>query len=115
MKQVLFALALWAPVVGWGQVLNGVDLGQMPNVRYMEVVVTKAEGAFSKSRFAKADFGQGLKVGEKGFQEDGESKEFKSEIHVLNWLSGFGWRLIRDWNEGMSRHFLVERTPPEGK
>lgn len=115
MKQVLFVVALWAPVVGWGQVLNGVDIGKMENVRYMEVVVSKVGGAFSKGYFAKADFGQGLKLGEEGFEENGEAKTFKSDIHVLNWLNGFGWKLIRDWNEGATRHFLVERAPPNGK
>lgn len=113
MKQVIFLVVMWWPVMGWGQVVDGVDLGKMENLKYMEVVVTKTP--FTKSYFAKADIGQGLKVGEHGFEEDGKDKDFKSEIHVLNWLWNQGWDLVRDWQEGEVRHFLMEKAPPENK
>lgn len=108
MKNLIFVLALCAPVAGWSQMMNGLDLGQMDGLKYMEVVVSRTP--FAKTYFAKADFGQGLKTGEHGFQEDGKDKEFKSEMHVLNWLWVKGWDLVRDWQEGEVRHFLVERV-----
>lgn len=108
MKQVLLVMALLAPVVALSQKMNGMDLGQMSDVKYMEVVVSKVP--FSKTYFAKADFGQGLKTGEHGFEdENGKDKEFKSEIHVINWLWVLGWDLMRDWQEGEVRHFLMQR------
>lgn len=114
MKILPIIFTLLTTQMAKAQTLNGMDLAQMPSVRYMEVVVTE-KAPFTKKYFAKADFGQGMKSVDKGFQEDGEEKEFKSEIHVLNWLSGYEWRLIRDWNDGPGRHFLVERTPDDGK
>lgn len=108
MKNLIFVLALCAPVAGWSQMMNGMDLGKMDGLKYMEVVVSKTP--FSKTYFAKADFGQGLKPGEHGFQEDGKDKEFKSEMHVLNWLWVKGWDLVRDWQDGDVRHFVVERA-----
>lgn len=110
MKQVFFIMALVAPVVGLCQKMNGMDLSKMADLKYMEVVVSKVP--FSKTYFAKADFGQGLKVGEHGFEdEEGKDKSFKSEIHVLNWLWGYGWDLVRDWQEDDVRKFLMERAP----
>lgn len=113
MKRILLFLALVAPCVGWGQMLNGVDIGKMTDLKYIEVVVSKAP--MSKNYFAKADIGQGLKMSDKGFQDDaGEGIDFKSDMHVLNWLWVRGWDLVRDWQEGEVRHFLMERAA-EGK
>jgi len=107
MKKAICVLALLlAGLCASAQMLNGTDLGQLSDVKYMDVMVSKA--GFKSTYFAKADYGQGVKMSDKGFQdENGEPVDFKTPVHVLNWLSKYGWALHRDWEDGAVLHFLM--------
>jgi len=108
MKHLIFISCFFLPAILCAQKMNGVDIDKLTSINYMEVVVSKTP--FKSTYFAKADYGQGLKVGDHGFQDEtGKDIEFKSEIHVLNWLSSYGWIYVKDWTDQNIYHLILYR------
>lgn len=96
MKQVLLFLALLAPCVGWGQMVDGKEIDKDPAVRYVKMNVADA-GKFGKIMYRiSLDYGQQT-GGNQNFtilDEKGDARVWYSEMEALNYMAGFGWILL---------------------
>lgn len=95
MKNLLLIL-LVCPVLGWGQTVDGVNLAEKQDVRYLKVLVADA-GKFGKTRYRiSVDYGQ-QPGGNQNFtilDDSGKPREWVSDMEVVNYFSGLGWDLM---------------------
>lgn len=94
MKAVIFLLALLAPVLGLGQVVDGVNVGERTDIDYVELVgVAKL---FSQKLTVRVDYGQKFSWDNDTRVEgpDGKPIVFNSMMDAVNNFSVWGWELM---------------------
>lgn len=116
MKNLILFLALVAPVMGWGQTVDGVDLATHTGIDYVEIVGFN-QGLFKKKIVVIVDYGQKITAFESDTRVQGpEGKPiiFNSMMDAVNRFSGWGWQLMfaYDVNAGQAGtvyHYVLRR------
>lgn len=118
MKQMLFVLALLAPDFGWGQKVDGVDLMQMREIEYIQLLGVDV-GIFKKKLTVIVNYGQKIKAFDTDTQvegDDGKAIIFNSMVDALNYFNNHGWDFVTAYavsnpggTSGSTYHYLMRR------
>jgi len=117
MKAILFFVALCAPWVGWGQVVDGVNLADKKEVEYLQLLGIDM-GIFKKKLTVIVDYGQKIKVFDTDTRvqdEKGDPIVFNSMVDALNHFNSHGWEFVtayaikNDGTTGSTYHYLMRR------
>jgi len=116
MKRIVFVLALCAPWCGWGQIVDGVNLADKPEIDYLEIMGINM-GLFKKKIVVIVDYGQKIAAFEDNTSvqdSDGKKFIFNSMMDAVNKFSEWGWDLMfaYDVNTGQGGtvyHYVMRR------
>lgn len=114
MKKLLFVLVVCAPWVGWGQIVDGVNIGEKTEVDYLEIVGTQK--VFSRKNVVSVDYGQKVDwdTDTRVEDENGKVVSFNSMMDAVNRFSGWGWELMFAYDVstgqgGTVYHYVMRR------
>lgn len=98
MKCVFFLFAICVSLqFGYGQVVGGVNLAEKPEVKYLQVSIGKTINTKRKAYdyIVGVDYGQSQTPESTGLlSATGAPIVFQSDMEPINYLSGFGWRVV---------------------
>lgn len=120
MKTTLFILGLCIlPVAVWSQTVDGVDLGKIPSIQYIEILGVN-KGLFQKKIVVVVDYGQKIEAFETDTRvqgADGKPVVFNSMMDAVNRFYFWGWDLmfaydVSSGQGGTVYHYVLKRRMP---
>jgi hypothetical protein len=116
MKKIFIALFLSIPFFSFSQVVDGLDIGKMETIDYLEILGTDL-GVFKKKIIIQVDYGQKFKLGETDMTvegEDGKAIIFNSMMDAVNRFNNWGWELqfaynVSNGQGGAIYHYVFKR------
>lgn len=122
MEKVMFLLlvAVAVPVLGWGQTVDGINLGETKHIKYIEIV--GMQKLLSMKITIRVDYGQAFDWGKDSkVEKDGKNIVFNTMMDAVNRFNYWGWDLmfaypVSEGNAGSVYHYVMRRRPePEAK
>ena len=118
----LFLLLLLLPVVGWSQIVDGVNIAKDTDVDYLEILGYN-QGVFKKKIVIIVDYGQKIKMFESDTRVEGTDGSiiiFNSMMDAVNQFSKWGWELMFAYDVsteggGTVYHYVLHRKPLQEK
>jgi hypothetical protein len=113
MNRALMLALMLLPVMGWGQMVDGINLAETRNLQYVDIYMQQ-KGLSGNKLVAAVEYGQEVGKYEappRVLDESGKPMVFNSLIDALNMFSKWGWELISTYTSstGGALHAILKR------